>query len=279
MRRLSSPPSCSPPRSPRRLPPPPRSAIRARLTAVVVRVATGGGFVPVQVNLRALPSFTLYGDGTIMVPGPVTQVFPGPAITPLVRSKLSERQVQALLQRAQAAGLLARGAIAYGDMSAVGVSDMPTTTVTINARGRHVERSAYALGARGGSRLSPAQAKARTALARFVAQLPHGLGGARIAPHAIAVYAGPFQGAGQTGGSRVRWPLASNLATAGTRLQSGAGYRCITVRGTGVAKLLATLRTANEQSRWVARPGATRTFQVIARPLLPDERDCAALGS
>jgi hypothetical protein len=247
-------------------------------TAVVVRVATGGGFVPVQVNLRALPSFTLYGDGTIVVPGPVIQVFPGPAITPLVRSRLSERQVQALLQRAQAAGLLARGAIAYGDMSAVGVSDMPTTTVTINARGRHVQRSAYALGARGGGRLSPAQAKARAALARFVAQLPHGLGGARIAPHAIAVYAGPFQGAVQPGGSRVRWPLASNLATAGTRLQSGGGYRCITVRGAAVAKLLATLRRANEQSRWIARPGAARTFQVIARPLLPDERDCAALG-
>ena len=38
-------------------------------TDVVVRVSTGGGFVPVQVNLRALPSFTLYGDGTVVVPG------------------------------------------------------------------------------------------------------------------------------------------------------------------------------------------------------------------
>jgi hypothetical protein len=163
-------------------------------------------------------------------------------------------------------------------MGAVGVSDMPTTTVTINARGRHVQRSAYALGARVGGRLSAAQAKARKALSRFVAQLPQGVSGARVAPHAIAIYAGPFQGKGQPGGSRVRWPLASDLATAGTRPQSGAGYRCITVRGKAVAKLLATLRKANEQSQWIARPGATRTFQVIARPLLPDERDCAALG-
>ena len=45
-------------------------------TGVVVRVSTGGGFVPVQVNLRALPSFTLYGDGTVVVPGPVIQISP-----------------------------------------------------------------------------------------------------------------------------------------------------------------------------------------------------------
>ena len=248
-------------------------------TDIVVRVTTGGGFVPVQVNLRALPSFTLYGDGTVVVPGAVVQIFPGPAIYPLVRSKLSERQVQALLQRARAAGLLARGTIAYGDMGAMGVTDMPTTTVRINALGRHAQRSAYALGATAGGRLSPAQTKARKALSRFIAQLPQGLAGTRYAPHAIAIYAGPFQGQGQPGAGRVRWPLASNLATAGTRPQSGAGYRCITVRGAAVAKLLATLRKANEQSQWIARPGAARAFQVIARPLLPDERDCAALGA
>jgi hypothetical protein len=247
---------------------------------VVIRVTTGGGFVPVQFNLRSLPSFTLYGDGTVLVPGPVIQVFPGPAIYPLVRSRLSEPQVQVLLRRAQAAGLLARGTIAYGDMGSIGVTDMPTTTLTVNARGRHVQRSAYALGATPRSgRLAPALVRARLALKRFIAQLPQALKGKVWAPHAIAVYAGPFQGKGQAGADRVRWPLASNLATAGTRPASGAGYRCITVRGAAVTTLLATLRTANEQSQWIAGPGATRSFQVIARPLLPDQRDCAALGA
>src|SRR5689334_2067575 len=33
---------------------------------VVVRVATGGGFVPVEVNLAGLPAYTLYGDGTVI---------------------------------------------------------------------------------------------------------------------------------------------------------------------------------------------------------------------
>lgn len=251
-----------------------------KATDVVVRVSSGGGFVPVQVNLRALPSFTLYGDGTVVVPGVVIQVYPGPAIYPLVRSRLSEPQVQALLRRAQAAGLLTRGAIAYGDMGAVGVSDMPTTTLIINARGRHIQRSAYALGAtRAAGRLSPAQVEARRALSRFIAHLPHGLAGKPFVPHAIAVYAGPFHASGQPGARGVRWPLASNLATAGTRPASAGGYRCITARGRAVKTLLATLRGANEASPWISGAGAKQRYQVIARPLLPDERDCAALGA
>jgi hypothetical protein len=251
-----------------------------RATDVVIRVSSGGGFVPVQVNLRALPSFTLYGDGTLIVPGAVPQIFPGPAIAPLVRSKLSERQVQALLQRAQAAGLLARGTIDYGDMGSVGVSDMPTTTLTVNAHGRQVQRAAYALGVTGhGGRMPAAQTRARHALARFIAQLPHGLRGARFAPHAIAAYVGPFPGAPPTGSGRVRWPLASDLAHAGKPVSSGLAYRCITVGGKDARMLLAVLRTANDQSRWIARPGATTVYQLIARPLLPDQRTCASPGA
>jgi hypothetical protein len=211
----------------------------------------------------------------------VTQIFPGPAIYPLVRSRLREAQVQALLRRAQAAGLLAARAVDFGGMGAVGVSDMPTTTLTVNARGRGVRLSAYALSASpGGGRLSPAQSRARKALARFIAQLPNGTAGKVYAPHAIAIYVGPYRGQGQSGAARVRWPLASNLATAGTSPPSAAGYRCITVRGVAAVKtLLATLRKANEQSRWVARAGAARSFQLIARPLLPDQRDCSSPGA
>ena len=111
---------------------------------IVLRISSGGGFVTPQTNLRALPSFTLYGDGTVIVPGVITQMYPGPAIYPLIRSKLRESQVQALLRRAARAGLLVRGPIDYGT---VGVSDMPTTTVLLNAGGRRVKRQAYALGA------------------------------------------------------------------------------------------------------------------------------------
>ena len=243
---------------------------------VVIRVNSGGGFVPVEYNLRAMPSFTLYGDGTVIVPGVQIQIFPGPALSPLVRSKLSEPQVQALLQRAQAAGLLARGAIDYGDMGSIGIADAPTTTLILNVGGRHVVRSAYALGIDAtAGRLSPAQATARRALKAFVDRLPQGLSGGRYTPRGFAVYAGRFRGQPQAGAAPIVWPLKRNLATAGKLVSSGLGYRCMSVTGKPAQILLATLRKANEQSQWTARADTSSTFQVIARPLLPGQRACA----
>ena len=244
-------------------------------TGVVLRVTTGGGFVAVESNLRALPSFTLYGDGTVITPGAITMIYPGPAIFPLVRGKLSERELQAILKRAQAAGLLAPGKIDYGDMGAIGVSDMPTTTLLLNAAGRRVKREAYALGAQAsGGKLTPAQTEARRALEQFVATLTQHASGSLWAPRAIAVYVGPFRGEVQTGSKRIVWPLKSNLGSAGKRSSPGLGYRCIAVTGQEAKTLLATLHKANERSRWIARPGATRSYQLVARPLLPGERAC-----
>ena len=34
---------------------------------VVLRVSTGGGFVPIEYNYTMVPEFTLYGDGRIIV--------------------------------------------------------------------------------------------------------------------------------------------------------------------------------------------------------------------
>jgi hypothetical protein len=247
-------------------------------TTVVIRVASGGGFVAPRTILGRLPAFTLYGDGTVIVPGAVPQISPGPAIAPLLRRHLPERQVQALLRSAQRAGLLAAGAIDYGDMGTIGVSDAPTTQLWLHAAGRRLVREAYALGiADGGTRMPPAQARARRALARFIDSLPDGLTGARDIPRGVAVYVAPFSGPAQPGARPIVWPLARDLATAGTSSQAGAGSRCISVRGSDARRLLARLRTANDQSRWIApgRPGTA--YALVARPLLPDEQDCASL--
>jgi hypothetical protein len=245
-------------------------------TRVVLRVSSGGGFVTPQTNLRAVPSFSLYGDGTVIVPGAVTQIYPGPAISPLVRSRLSERQVQALLRQAARAGLLARGSIDYGT---VGVSDMPTTTLLVNAGGRRVERKAYALGATtGGNGPSGAQAVARQALARFIAGLPRGRSGARYTPRAVAVYVGPTTGPARPGATRIVWPLERNLATAGAHLPSGLSYRCMSIGGADAKLLLARLGRANELSRWTTAAAPGTSYELVARPLLPDEASCASLG-
>jgi hypothetical protein len=248
-------------------------------SAVVLQVESGGGFVAPQATLGRLPAFTLYGDGTVIVPGAVPQISPGPAISPLLRRHLSERRVQMLLRGAQQAGLFGRGAISYGDMGTIGVSDAPTTTIRLNAAGRRIVRSAYALGmTAGSSRLPPAQAKARRALASFIAGLPHGLAGARYVPRAVAVYVSPFRGPAQPGSSPIAWPLASDLGTAGRPSGPGSSYRCIAVRGGDARALLARLRSANDQSRWIVRGKPATAYALVFRPLLPDERSCSSLA-
>jgi hypothetical protein len=246
---------------------------------VVLQVVSGGGFVPVSFNLRLLPSFTLYGDGTVIVPGAVTMIYPGPAISPLVRSKLSERQVQALLARAKAAGLLAPGRVDYGDMGTIGIADAPTTTLTLNAGGKHIVRSAYALGISAPANRMPAKvAAARRALAGFIAKLPTAHAGAHYRPRGLAVYAAPFTGEKQPGARPVVWPLKRNLATAGTRVSSGLSYRCMFVGGPAAKTLLASLANANEQTQWIMDGDPAHPYQLVVRPLLPDQRDCTPLG-
>jgi hypothetical protein len=248
-------------------------------SAVVIQVETGGGFVAPGTILGELPAFTLYGDGTVIVPGAVPQISPGPAISPLLRRHLSERQVQALLRAATRAGLLARAATSYGDMGTIGVADAPTTTVHLNAAGRRVVRQAYALGFTAGSgRLPPAQATARRALKRFIDGLPRGLTGARYTPRGLAVYVAPYQQQAGVGGAAVVWPLSSDLATAGRKASLGAGYRCISLRGRDTATLLATLRRANDRSRFVVRGKPATAYALVTRPLLPDERNCGSLS-
>ena len=80
----------------------------------------------------------------------------------------------------------------------------------------------------------------------------------------------------QAGSKRIVWPLESNLASAGKPIPHGLGYRCIAVAGQDAKTLLTTMRKANERSRWVARPGAKGSYELVARPLLPDERGCPA---
>lgn len=265
----------------------PANALASRIvhptgaTDVVIRVSSGGGFVAPQSLLGAVPEFTLYGDGTIIVPGAIPQISPGPAIRPLLRGHLREPQVQALLRQALRSGLLARHPIDYGDMGSVGISDAPSTTVRVHAAGRRVLREAYALGiATGSSRMPPAQATARRDLARFVAALPTRPTGAHYTPQAVVVFITPWNTTGQpVTGPSIRWPLAGDLATAGRRLPTGPGYRCLALRGSAAKTLLATLHAANDRSRWTARARSKRAYALIARPLLPDERRCGSLST
>ena len=172
-------------------------------TALVLRVTSDGGFVAPGTILGAVPAFSLYGDGTVIVPGAVPQIYPGPAISPLRRSRLAERQVQALLRRAKAAGLLARrGRIDYGDIGTIGVADAPTTTLRVRSRaGRSCGRPMPSV-SRPAAIACPGAGRGPSCARAVHPRAPARPEGRGLAPRALAVYVSAYGGQAKPGERR-----------------------------------------------------------------------------
>jgi hypothetical protein len=56
---------------------------------LVLRVFTGGGFTSLEWSLREMPQISIYGDGRLIVQGPVIEIYPGPALPNLQVSHLT----------------------------------------------------------------------------------------------------------------------------------------------------------------------------------------------
>jgi hypothetical protein len=110
-------------------------------TEIVLRVESSGGFVPVEFLATFAPSFTLYGDGTVIFRD--DQAPPPDAVGSVVRSipfqtiKLDEEGIQALLEFALGPGGIG---IALGPYTGR-VADLPATIFKVNADGRTKEVS------------------------------------------------------------------------------------------------------------------------------------------
>src|SRR5262245_28012101 len=62
---------------------------------LVLRVEYQGGFVPYEFTLSSVPFWSLFGDGALILTGPQIEIYPPPALPPLVRAQLTEDGVQA----------------------------------------------------------------------------------------------------------------------------------------------------------------------------------------
>lgn len=241
-------------------------------TDLVLRVDTGGGLVPPGWDLTHLPGFSLFGDGRLITPGPMIEIYPGPALPNLQQTRVSEAGIQRILEAARAAGLL--GPDAHYDWP--GIVDAGTTTFTVVAGGaRHVV-SAYALFE------GPEGSDARAALRAFSTQLldfRSWLGTEVLGPDAAYDYdalritvrpADPSTAADPQFAQVREWPLATPLATFGAPTAAGE-LRCGVLEGGDLDAAMADLASSNELTFW--RSGGA-TYQLGLRPLLPDETGC-----
>lgn len=242
---------------------------------VVLRVSTGGGYVPVEYNLTQLPKFTLYGDGTVIVTGPVIKAYSGPALPNLQTATISEEAVQAILSAARKAGLFANG-VDYGEPQ---VTDLGTTTITVNAGRTTYQTDIYALGAEseaGG--LARKQKQARAAISDLIGKLldltafeTGELQWTAYEYPALAVFSrtvdsGLDPGTYGAEPNRLEWPLG-DLSTLGEAVRP-ASYRKVVVSGKDLATLQPLLNEATQTTIWT---DGDSEYNLYFRPLLPDE--------
>ena len=252
---------------------------------VVLRIDASGGFVPVQYSLTETPGFSLYGDGTVIVTGPMIEIWPQPALPNLQKTTISEKAIDSLLAAAQEAGLFDAG-VDYGQPT---VTDMPTTTITINSGGATYTSSIYALGFGemfdtefGASSaelgLTSEQAEARAKVLEFTMKTGDldsftgtTLQWEQYEYESLAIFSLPYDPGLTMYDETVQpnhldWPLG-DLSTLGEPV-SPEGYRRVVVSGDDLAELRPLLAQATQITLW--KSGA-HEYYLYFRPLLPDE--------
>jgi hypothetical protein len=242
---------------------------------VVIRVATGGGFVPIEYNYTMVPELTVYGDGRIIVTGPTTLEYPGKALPNLQTTIVSEEVLQAMLAAAKEAKLFQNG-FDYGNP---GVTDVGTTTITINAENTTYTAQIYALGFEDGGNLTMEQQTARAAISALRGKLSDPSTLAQVEPvwesydfTALKVFSRPVDTTVSTDPTDIQpnhlpWPLA-DLATSGKEVANGQGLREVIVSGDDLATIKPLLEQATQITLW--KSGAV-DYNLYMRPLLPDE--------
>jgi len=234
-------------------------------------------------TVAAVPLFSLYGDGSTIVtpasPAGGSSSAQAPAIADLTGLRLSEAGIQAVLRRAAAAGLTGPSTTETAPPGAPAARQVFTMAVTGMGR----EQVFFGdLGqpppAGGGDAAARAKVAAfQAALANLQSWLPSaGIAAPATAYTAsrLAVYIGASR-ANPPGGSVVAaWPLdaspGARLANFGTA-SPVADFRCGVLEGGALDRVVTTARAASADTLW--RSGA-KVYQVVFRPLLPDETGC-----
>jgi hypothetical protein len=245
---------------------------------VVLRMSLGGGFVPVEWTLTSFPTFTLYGDGTVITAGPQIAIYPPPALPAIVTRTVTEEGIQAIVRAAFDAGLGSRD-IDATETGRTLIADAATTTFTLTAGGRTTTASVYALGelTERPSGMSDDEWGLRSSLARFaegLTGLEDWLPAGSIGPEqmyrasAARLYVGPYRPREDLPQRSEPWPLG-DLGTFGMPA-SLPDMRCGVVAGEDWRTVRQAAGPTNQLTPWTS---GGQDYLVWFRPL-PDERGC-----
>jgi len=247
----------------------------------ILIVTTGGGLVPAQYLFTAMPSFALYGDGALVVPGAQMELYPGPALPPMVARTISEAGIQSILRAALEAGLDRDGD--YSDLGNMGIMDAGTTRFALTVDGVTHVVTAYALGMEGEQQAGQPDDvwEMRRSLARFQQELgslatwlpADSLGQERsYEARAARLLIGPYAPDDELPQDPKRWPLPGGLGAFGEPADMlGEGWGCGVLEGDEWTAVHALAAESNRLTPWQSDG---ERYTITFRPLLPDESGC-----
>lgn len=233
---------------------------------LVVRVEVTGGLLAPEAQLQTVPSVSILGDGRIFVSGPHIEIYPPPAmVNPLV-GKLEEKDVQAILTKAQESGMLEKDTRIKNDR----VADASTHVFLINARGQTYQTEAYAL-----LEAETAEGRDVRAFQEFLSTFSD-RASEQWEPDRIqvVVFVPPVDSAPDVEPNRIEWPLAPSPEEFGSPYEIAGlqGARCGVAEGVELSKLRAALDQATSITLWSSN---AKEFRVAVVPILPDQEGCS----
>ena len=248
----------------------------AGATDVVLRMFWGGGFVPPQITVSDVPQFTLFGDGTAVFK-PLTPIEGTPfnqPLPPMLTVKLTEDEVQTLLEFALNDGHLAVAKESYTDPM---IADAGSTTFSIDAGGYDKTVNVYALME---STSSGPETEDRNAMFKLQDRLNNfateALGG-NVKPYDPSAYRVTLfdQGYGQPNVEPIPWPWTD--VTLGDFVKGDeAAWPMMVMTRDQVGKLT-IVPNGGQTGIFVMAPDTSGAatdgvpVELVVRPLLPDE--------
>jgi hypothetical protein len=226
----------------------------------------GGGFVPMGFFLTQAPTFTLYGDGTVIFQqiDNRANAFDSGRLPWLV-GHLDEEAIQALLNFALTQGRLANAREQYDQGM---VADAPTTVFVLNAGGQAKTVSVAALSELPDPGPDAADRQGFLQLSQVLSTFQNQEELGDVEPYQAELYRVVLtEGFGQPVGEAIEWPwedVAPEDFVAGD--EPGAIAH---LDGEHVAGLL-EVPTGGHPGVWVLDPDENQV-QMGVRPLLPDE--------
>lgn len=234
---------------------------------LVLKIENKGGFVPVEVNLSAIPSLALYADGTVILPGPQIEIYPPPALPNLRVRKIERKKVEEVLAAAEEAGLT-DGDKQYAKTN---VMDASTAVFTVDNGEKVSVVEVYAMDLEG-------ETGARGKISRFNQDVFRIIGDGEdeeYVPESFQIIVAKAQAQEQPDeiqASHQPWPLAAKPDEIGEPHEAfGNASRCAVTEGDETTKLIEALRSANTLTQW-DHEGVS--YRIYPRPLLPGEQGC-----